>query len=59
MEMPTWANRTTIQIILIVVLTFGIHYYFITTRLGLHQEDKDSKHTNNDNNDIIEQNNQE
>ena len=31
-RIPEWINRETIQLTLIVFITMGIHYYFITNR---------------------------
>ena len=32
-RIPEWINRDTIQLTLIVLITMGIHYYFITNRI--------------------------
>ena len=39
-QIPDWLNRDTIQLTLIVLITLGIHYYFITQRFqaGIDQE---------------------
>ena len=32
-RIPEWINRDIIQLTLIVLITMGIHYYFITNRI--------------------------
>lgn len=32
-QIPEWLNRENIQLVLIVLVTMGIHYYFINSRL--------------------------
>ena len=32
-SIPEWINRDTIQLTLIVLITMGIHYYFITSKI--------------------------
>ena len=34
MEVPAWINRETIQIALIVAITVGFHYYYISSKLS-------------------------
>ena len=34
MNVPAWINRETIQMCLTVVVTFAVHYYFITNRIS-------------------------
>lgn len=32
-QIPEWFNRENIQLTLIVLVTMGIHYYFISSRI--------------------------
>ena len=32
-RIPEWLNRETVQLTLIVLITMGLHYYFINTRI--------------------------
>lgn len=32
-QIPEWLNRDNVQMVLIVMITIGIHYYFISQRL--------------------------
>ena len=32
-RIPEWFNRETIQLTLIVLITMGLHYYFINSRM--------------------------
>ena len=32
-QIPEWINRETIQLTLIVLITMGFHYYFITSKI--------------------------
>ena len=59
MDIPTWFNRNTIQMFLMVVVTFGVHYYFITNRLANHQAEENLDNAaDNDDSIRIEQRNQ-
>ena len=40
MNIPTWVNRETIQMGVIVLVTFAFHYYFITNRLSNYASDE-------------------
>ena len=53
MNIPTCINRETIQMTLIVVITFAAHYYFITNRLSNYQADEPLNDTNNDEDIVI------
>ena len=33
MAIPSWLNRESVQLFLVVLLTMGIHYYFISSKL--------------------------
>ena len=34
MQIPDWLNRETVQLTLIVLITMGVHYYFINARMA-------------------------
>ena len=59
MNIPTWLNRDSIQMFLIVVITFVVHYYFITHRLANLQAEEKLNTADNDDSIIIDQSNQE
>ena len=33
MELPAWINRDTAQIFVIMVITVGFHYFYISSRM--------------------------
>ena len=39
-NIPTWINRETIQMGLVVLVTFGFHYYFISNRIENYRSDE-------------------
>ena len=53
MNIPTWINRETIQMGLVVLVTFGFHYYFITNRIANYNSDEPSDDDNNTGESII------
>ena len=53
MNIPAWLNRETIQMVLIVLVTAGFHYYFITNRLGNSSADENSNNSSGDDESII------
>jgi hypothetical protein len=38
-EIPAWLTRESVQLTLIVLITFGFHYYFISQRLQDNADD--------------------
>ena len=58
MNIPQWLNRETIQMVVIVIITFGVHYYFITNRLTSYESDGPLEGDNVEDSVILEQNTQ-
>ena len=58
MNIPSWLTRENIQMIVIVIITFGVHYYFITNRLTDGQSEKPLEEESGDDTVILEQNTQ-
>ena len=58
MNIPQWFNRETIQMVVIVMITFGVHYYFITNRLTNSPSGDPLEEENSDDTVILEQNTQ-
>ena len=58
MNIPQWFNRETIQMVVIVIITFGVHYYFITNRLTNNQSGEPLDGDSGDETVILEQNTQ-
>ena len=58
MYIPQWFNRETIQMVVIVMITFGVHYYFITNRLINNPSGDPLEEENSDDTVILDQNTQ-
>ena len=58
MNIPQWFNRETIQMVVIVMITFGVHYYFITNRLTNNPSEDPLAGENSDDSVILEQSTQ-
>lgn len=58
MDIPSWFNRENIQMIVIVIITFGVHYYFITNRLTDGQSEVPLEGESGEDTVILEQNTQ-
>ena len=53
MNVPAWLNRETVQMVLVVLVTAGFHYYFITHRLANSSADESSNNSLGDDESII------
>ena len=53
MNVPAWLNRETVQMVLVVLVTAGFHYYFITHRLANSSADESSNTSSGDDESII------
>ena len=47
MDIPAWLNRETVQLVLMVAVTLGVHYYFISSRLANYKPEAEENNADN------------